>query len=183
MEKLIDDDLIRESQRGSRSAFEQLLELLYDTIYRFALKWAGCVTDAEDITQQVCVKLARAIQQFRFESAFTTWLYRVVMNCAKDWSRSQQRHRHSPDDTHAQEAVSSETSLEAGTELDRVLAVVANMGEGYLETIILVYAEGFSHREAGEILGVKESTISWRLHEIKKRLKRYQQHENLGVAQ
>jgi RNA polymerase sigma-70 factor (ECF subfamily) len=44
------------------------------------------------------------------------------------------------------------------------------MGEDFKETALLVLAEGFSHREAGEMLGVKEGTISWRLHEIRRQL-------------
>ena len=44
------------------------------------------------------------------------------------------------------------------------------MGEDFKETALLVLAEGFTHREAGEMLGVKEGTISWRLHEIRRQL-------------
>ncbi len=191
MENSVDEGLIRASQRGDRSAFAQLLELVYGLIYRFAFKWAGCDTDAEDITQQACMKLARVIKQFRFESAFTTWLYRLVINCAKDWLRAQSRHRSvgssvefshgrvgSPERVDSPEqygTCSSDNTTEAGAELERVLTIVDSMGDGYRESLLLVYAEGLTHREAAEVLSVKESTISWRLHEVKKRLKQHQE--------
>lgn len=172
MQEAVDENLIRASQRGDRSAFERLLSLIYDMIYRFALRWLGRVSDAEDVTQQVCIKLARVIQQFRFESAFSTWLYRLVVNCAKDWQRSQNRHHHEELGSDSLPPESSpDHAIEASSELARVLSLVAAMGDGYREALILVYGEGFSHAEAGEVLGVKESTVSWRLHEIRKRLK------------
>lgn len=184
MTNVIDDSLIRSSQAGDRSAFERLLELIYDMIYRFALRWSGCVSDAEDITQQACIKLAKVIGQFRFESAFTTWLYRLVINCAKDWSRAQQRHRQTSGVQHIAEAaevsVSSDGALEASSEITRVLALVDKMGKGFRETLLLVYAEGMSHKEAAEILGLKESTVSWRLHEIKKQLNQHDQQSDSG---
>jgi len=163
----IDDELIRQSQRGNRTAFARLLDSIYDLIFRFALKWVDRVSDAEDITQQVCIKLAAVIRQFRFESAFTTWLYRIVLNCVRDWQRKTKTH---VSDEHIPESAGSATSIEAEAELQRVLNEVDSLGKGFKETLLLVYGEGFSHAEAATILGVKESTISWRLHQIRKAL-------------
>ena len=66
-----DEALIRAAQAGDAQAFEQLLERHYETLYRFAYKWCGNRADAEDVTQQACVKLARALASYRFESTFT----------------------------------------------------------------------------------------------------------------
>lgn len=164
----IDESLIRDSQKGDRNAFARLLAIVYDLIYCFALKWLDQASDAEDVTQLVCVKLAKVIRQFRFESAFTTWLYRIVVNCVRDWQRSQKRHLH--EDISAAEDHASEQTSESEAELQRVLAEVESMGKGYKETLLLVYAEGFTHAEAAQILDVKESTVSWRLHHIRKHL-------------
>ncbi len=169
---MVEDKLIRAAQGGNAKAFAVLLSLVYDVIYRFAFKWAGHKHNAEDITQQACIKLAKAIQQFRFESAFTSWLYRLVLNCANDWGRSEKRH-HSRDDSPAAAHVDSGSSgtTEAPTELARVLAQVEAMGKGFKDTLLLVLAEGMTHAEAACVLEVKESTVSWRIHEIRKQLK------------
>ena len=190
---MIDDALIHSCQRGDSSAFERLLAILYDVIYRFALRWAGTVADAEDITQQACIKLARVIGQFRFESAFTTWLYTLVLNCANDWSRKERRHRHSSgSDSDASLESGQETyggahgsdttyqATEADRELQRVLAQVDRMGKGFKETVILVYGEGQSHQEAAAVMGIKESTVSWRLHEIRQQLKAQTEREGIS---
>ena len=52
-----------------------------------AFKLCGNKEDAEDITQNACIKLARSIDTFRFQSAFLSWLYRLVINTAKDWKK------------------------------------------------------------------------------------------------
>ncbi len=60
----------------------------------------------------------------------------------------------------------------------QVLSQLDGIGEGMKETALLVHAEGFSHAEAGEILGVSESTISWRIHTMRKHMTRRDQVAN-----
>jgi len=163
------DELIRQAQQGNEAAFEQLLNSCYDRMFRYAMKWSGNRADAEDITHQACLKLTRGLPQFRFESAFTTWLYRLVVNCALDWQKAHQRHEHQDLEPSIETSV-SDNSPEVDIQLRQVLKQIEELGEGYRETVLLVFAEGLSHREAGEVLNVRESTISWRIHEIRKRL-------------
>ena len=164
-----DEALIRAAQAGDGEAFERLLERHYDTLYRFAYRWCGNRTDAEDVTQQACLKLARALDSYRFESAFSTWLYRVVVNCAKDWKRSQDRHPNSEPIAAADSASPASASVEHTAYLHQLLRQLEALPEGIKETLLLVHAEGLTHGEAARVLDVKESTVSWRLHEFRKR--------------
>jgi RNA polymerase sigma factor (sigma-70 family) len=160
--------LIRRAQGGDVASFAQLLDLHYGAIYRFAWKWCGHRANAEDIAQQSCIKLANSLAQYRFEAAFTSWLYQLVINCARDWQRSQQRHEHDelPEDAPLSDASRAEDHIY----LAQLLEQLNELGEGMKETALLVHAEGLSHAEAGEILGVAESTISWRVHTIRKHM-------------
>lgn len=162
-----DEALIRGAQAGDARAFEQLLECHYDTLFRFAYKWCGNRADAEDVTQQACIKLSRSLGQFRFESAFTSWLYRVVINCARDWARSQGRHASEPLEM-ADDVASGDASVERQVYLWQLLHQLDALPEGIKETLLLVHAEGLTHGEAAKVLDVKESTVSWRLHEFRK---------------
>lgn len=158
-------ETIRRAQRGDRDAFSRLVEDHYASMFRFACRYCADRQDAEDVTQQACMKLARAIGQFRFESAFSTWLYRLVINCARDWHKSQRAGlREELND------VSTGDPVESAVLLRQVIGLVEQMGEGFRESLVLVIAEGLTHAEAAAILEVKESTVSWRLHEIRKRL-------------
>jgi RNA polymerase sigma-70 factor (ECF subfamily) len=165
-----DTDLIRRAQSGDATSFAELLDLYYDTIHRFAWKWCGHAANADDIAQQACLKLASSLGQYRFQAAFTSWLYRLVISCAVDWKRSQQRHDHDEllEDVPAFESGNAEESIY----LLQLLEQLDKLGEGMKETALLVHAEGLSHAEAGTILGVSESTISWRLHIIRKQMSR-----------
>lgn len=167
-----DAQLLAAAAGGDRQAFAQVLDEHYERIYHFAFRWCGNETDAEDITQQACIKLANSIHQFRGEAAFTSWLYRLVVNCAKDWQKSHARHQ---GDAMPELEPALHDSGSRGILLQQVLQAIAVMGEGFKETALLVLAEGFSHREAGELLGVKESTISWRLHEMRRQLTNLEQ--------
>ena len=163
-----DQALIRKAQGGDATAFAEVLDLHYDTIYRFAWKWCGHKTNAEDIAQLACMKLAGSLKQFRFQSAFTSWLYRLVISCAQDWQRSQARHAH--DEMPATETQGECSPAEDRIYLTQLLEQLGELGEGMKEAALLVHAEGLSHAEAGAILGVSESTISWRLHTIRRHM-------------
>ena len=165
-----DEALIRAAQAGDAQAFEHLLERHYETLYRFAYKWCGNRADAEDVTQQACVKLARVLASYRFESAFTSWLYRVVINCAKDWARREERHAQASmeESREAQEGFSAGNTVEHQAYLRQLLSKLDALPAGLKETLLLVHGEGLTHSEAARVLDVKDSTVSWRLHEFRK---------------
>jgi RNA polymerase sigma factor (sigma-70 family) len=168
--------LIRGAQGGNPVLFAELVDLHYDTIYRFAWKWCGHRADAQDIAQQACMKLAQSLGQFRFQAAFTSWLYRLVVSCARDWQRAQRRHSHAelPEDAPAADSGRAEDAVH----LQQLLEQLDGLGTGMRETALLVHAEGLSHAEAGAVLGVSESTISWRIHTMRKHMNRREQIAN-----
>lgn len=166
--------LITTAQQGDSHAFGQLLGQRYDQIFRFACRWCGNTADAEDVTQLACMKLAQNLGQYRFEAAFSTWLYRLVINCAKDWHRSQTRHQHDGIEAIA-ELTHQDQRAETGIYLQQILRWLDSLAEGFKETALLVHAEGLTHAEAASVLQIKESTVSWRLHEIRKQLQQRQQ--------
>ncbi|MGB4106535.1 MAG: RNA polymerase sigma factor [Alphaproteobacteria bacterium] len=162
-----DRELIKRAQSGDTGAFEALVNRHYETMFRMAYKFSGNRQDAEDITQESCLRLARGLHSFKGESAFTSWLYRLVVNTGKDWYRSNNRHPKSDEGLEtAQVSAKSEDQLYA----KQVIAAVYDLPEGERDALLLVMSEGLSHKEAGKILGCKESTISWRIHEARKKL-------------
>ena len=164
-----DIETLKLAQSGDRAAFGQVVDVCYDSIFRFAMKYTGHRQDAEDVAQQACIKLAKSIGTYRFESAFTSWLYQLVLNCARDWSRQQSRH-HADEFVEEHGESENDASGESRVYLHQLLSRVEIMGEGFREALVLVVGEGMNHAEAAQLLGVKESTVSWRLHEIRKKL-------------
>jgi len=166
-----DRELAMQSCAGNRAAFQQLLERHYDTAYRFAYRFTRNVEDAEDIAQDVCLGLARNLKSYRGKSQFTTWLYTVVINACRDHLRKQK----SSQTLQANYAVFRERDEadqrhDAGR-LDWLSEAVVMLEPKLRETAILVLAEDLSHGQAATALGCAESTVSWRMHEIRKKLK------------
>ena len=80
----VDGGLARRAAAGDREAFGALLERHYDRIYRIGARVLGDADEAADLAQDVCVALPARLASWRGESRFTTWLYRVVVNAARD---------------------------------------------------------------------------------------------------
>jgi RNA polymerase sigma-70 factor, ECF subfamily len=80
-------ELIREAQKGSRSAFEALVRQYDQPVLRLALRLTGSEQDAQDIHQEAFLKAYRYLANFRFECSFYTWIYRIVTNLCLDHLR------------------------------------------------------------------------------------------------
>ncbi|MDZ7271599.1 MAG: sigma-70 family RNA polymerase sigma factor, partial [candidate division KSB1 bacterium] len=79
--------LIRRAQQGDSQAFDQLVRRHDRQVLSLAYDLTGNIEDAKDIYQEVFLRTYRRIQSFRFESAFSTWLYRITLNCALSFRR------------------------------------------------------------------------------------------------
>jgi RNA polymerase sigma-70 factor (ECF subfamily) len=88
-----DAELIREAQRGSRAAFEELVRQYDRPVLRLALHLTGSEQDAQDIYQEAFLKAYRHLGNFRFECSFYTWLYRIVTNLCLDHLRKRRTRR------------------------------------------------------------------------------------------
>lgn len=166
-----DSELVARARAGERYAFSQLVERHYDFIFRVACKWSGRRSDAEDVAQEVCIKLATAIKSFDGRAAFTSWLYRVTLNAVRDMQRSRARRGRHVDALAQVSPDSAPPDQEDATAISELWAAVATLPDKQREAVMLVYAEDMNHAAAAEIMGCKESTVSWHVHEAKKTLR------------
>jgi len=163
--------LVRRAAGGDRGAFARLIDRHYGFIHRVAAKWIGSAADAEDIAQDVCVKLAGTVGSFDGRCSFSTWLYRIVLNVVRDRQRQRTRERRRDRaflDVHC--LVEAPGQEDAAT-LGELWRAVAALPERQRDAVMLVYAEDLSHLEAAEILDVSENTVSWYVHQARKTLR------------
>ena len=166
-----DGTLTRRAAAGDRDAFAALLERHYDRIYRVGCRVLGDPDAAADLAQDVCISLPAKLASWRGESKFTTWLYRVVVNAAHDaLRRNAVRLRN--ERIHAEaDALARAGNAARECEASWLRQALGRLPEELRTTVALVLEEGLRHAEAGEVLGVSESTVSWRMHEVRKRLR------------
>ena len=93
LNRVNDADLIREAQRGSRNAFEELVRQYDQAVLRLALHLTGSEAEAQDIYQEAFLKAYRHLGNFRFECSFYTWMYRIVTNLCLDHLRKRKTRR------------------------------------------------------------------------------------------
>lgn len=166
-----DQTLVARAQRGERAAFQMLLERHYAAMFRIAYRFMGQMQDAEDIAQDICVGLADKLATFRGDSSFSTWLYRIVVNACRDRQKRQSLHQGLNRRYLELEAAHRSEGREADRQAARLYRAIGGLDEPLKETALLLLAKEVSHAEAGRILGCAESTISWRMLEVRKRLK------------
>jgi RNA polymerase sigma-70 factor (ECF subfamily) len=165
-----DGQLAARAGEGDRAAFATLVERHYDFIHRVAYRLTGRRDDAEDVAQEVCVRLGRAMAGYRGGAAFTTWLYAIVLNAARDQMRRNARES-AKADAFGIHALVSETTEAPDDAAEALWAAVRKLPDKQREAVSLVYGEGLSHAEAADVMAVAEPTVSWHIHEAKKRLK------------
>lgn len=166
-----DNSLVRQVAAGDSDAFAALLERHYDRIYRIGVRILGRTDEAEDLAQEICMALPGKLASYRGESRFTTWLYRVVVNAAHDALRRKAT-RQRGEQGYAE--FNTLTHTVNGADMSESLwlrQALGQLSESLRITVFLVIEEGLGHAEAGEALGIPEATVSWRMYEVRKRLR------------
>ena len=163
----ISAEVLEACRRGDRDAFRALYEAYKDRVYSLAYYYFHADSDAAgEVTQQVFLKLMREMSRFRGESAFSTWLYRLVVNACVDRSRSRRKDAFGEDPivlermaTHA-----SHEDLFAQREVaESVQQAISALPAKLRVAILLRYFEDLSYAEMATALNCSIGTVASRL--------------------
>ena len=164
-----DEWLARAAAEGDPAAFSTLVERHYDALFRLCFRLTGSRAEAEDLTQDICAALPSKLQGFRGDARVTTWLYRIAVNKAHDLRRRQASADRAAAGWGDAELARRAEADDSAAWIGWLMAAMARLKEDLRDTLALVL-DDMTHAEAAEILGVSESTISWRVWEARKRL-------------
>ena len=167
-EQLISGQVIEACQQGDRAAFQLLFETYKDKVFSIAVySSGGDRAVADDVTQQIFLKLFTAIRQFRGNSEFTTWLYRLVVNACLDERRRRRRllplgetvAMSNPSEKKPQEKQYARREVS-----EAVQAAIGELKPKFRLPILLKYIEGLSYEEIASVMGCSKGTVASRLN-------------------
>jgi len=165
-----DDPLIERAIKGDELALDQLFRRYYATMNRFAQKICPDPSDAEDVAQDAFIKLMGSIRTFDRRSAFTSWLYRVVLNKAIDFRRRSARRGKLTDDLRLILPNKGEATQDIIVTARQVVEIILEFPERERDAALLVLGEGLTHAQAAEIIGCPTGTIGWLLNKVSTKL-------------
>jgi RNA polymerase sigma-70 factor, ECF subfamily len=151
--------LVREAQRGSVEAFEELFRSHWPRAYRAALLVVGDAAAAEDIAQESFLAAVRALDRFDRRRPFGPWLHRIVVNRAIDWARARAVRRESFWDAAEPATEDREPSGRAGT----LAAGLAELQPEQRAVIVLRYLLEYTPGEIARLLDLPRGTVNSRL--------------------
>lgn len=185
-----DSDLISQAAGGDAAAFQALVERHRSMVYRVAYQFAGNHYDAEDIAQEVFIKVYRSLDRFRQDAQLSSWLYRIVMNACIDHRRRQSPAGSAPFGEDAEQKMLNTPEETPGPE-DRAYAgelgvvlesAVAALPKGQRIVFVMRHHQGLKLCEIADALGLAEGTVKRQLHAAVHRLRQALADANVTVG-
>jgi RNA polymerase sigma-70 factor (ECF subfamily) len=173
---LPDDDIIVLINRGNVNAFQCLVERYEDDIASVVIGMLGNVPDAEDIGQEIFIRVYKSLKNFRFRSSFKTYLVRIAMNvCLDEIKKKKKRMVFAP----AEEEYKNSNPEIGGQDFeirDSVNKALRELDIPQRSVVILRMIEGYSTKETSVILKIPEGTVLSRLARAQEKLRELLHH-------
>ncbi|MBE6985701.1 MAG: sigma-70 family RNA polymerase sigma factor [Ruminococcaceae bacterium] len=173
---------IKKAAKGDASAFEELLLRYHGQIYNLCLRMTGNPDDAADLTQEAFLKVWKNLESFQFDSAFSTWLYRLASNCCLDFLRSQKRRPtvsltvENEEDEQVMDIPDAQPTPEEQAvkqeEKEQLHLAMQMLDEEQRQILTLRVVNDLSYTEIADILRVKEGTVKSRLSRARENLRK-----------
>lgn len=174
-ERDVDADLVKRVQQGDKRAFDLLVLKYQRRIMRLLSRMVRDPAEVEDVTQETFIKAYRALAQFRGESAFYTWLYRIAINTARNWQASANRRPLLINPTENDEGETfdqienltdistPESEMVSKQVVETVNAAIAALPEELRTAIVLREIEGMSYEDIAQTMGCPIGTVRSRI--------------------
>jgi RNA polymerase sigma-70 factor (ECF subfamily) len=173
------DALIEKAQDGDVHAFETLLAEHLPRVRRFARGFAASESDAEDLAQEALLKVYKSLRLFRYQSAFSTWLYAVVRNVFLDATKSRAGRERSLEESlqpvHTRDMAGgarADERLDREEDRQRLWRALREVPAEFRTALVLFDIEGKTYDEVAAIENVPVGTVKSRLSRGRSHLRR-----------
>ncbi|MCY3650113.1 MAG: RNA polymerase sigma factor [Acidimicrobiaceae bacterium] len=168
--------LVELAKSGDREAFDRLVRITHSDAYALAVRLTGSTEDARDVVQEAYLRAYKSVGRFRGEAMFSTWLYRIVANCATTHLSRRQRHRHDHLGAH-------DDVIDTRPDHDPVLqgdladlrenldAAIRELPARLRSVVVLRDMYDLPHEAIAAELGISVTAAKVRLHRARRRLR------------
>jgi RNA polymerase sigma-70 factor (ECF subfamily) len=168
-----DSELVRQIQSGEAAAFDELMRRYKRPVVNFVFRMLGNAEDADDVAQDVFVRVYQNLDAYRPEMKFSTWLFASARNAAIDRIRWRSRHRTESIESAPEIVASSGTAEEVNAREigDQIAAAIAKLPEDQKTAIVLSEYHGMSYAEIAGVMRCSEKSVESRLYRAKQTLR------------
>ncbi len=161
----LDDKLLRKAQRGDAQAFSVIVSTYQTPVFNYVLRLVGDRGLAEDLTQEVFLRVHQSLPRFSFRSKFTTWLFQVAKNRVFDELRARDRRVRTVDMERTVEPLSVvDAPIERAELIESLWAAIDELNADLKAALLLRDVVGLSYNEIADSLEIPLSTVKWRIY-------------------
>jgi RNA polymerase sigma-70 factor (ECF subfamily) len=193
-------EIVKRVTRGDTEAFGDLVGEYESFVYNTICQTIGNKNEAYDVSQEVFIKAFKAIKQFKGESKFSTWLYRITLNAAKDYLRFNKKTRNNvsltdyteddensgdlntskpPEPIEESDSSRPEEAFERKEKQRVIREAIQNLTEDHRNVVVLRDMEGYSYEDIAQMLDIEVGTVKSRLNRARNSIKEYLLSRNL----
>lgn len=171
-------ELAKRTCEGDISAFNELVEMYKKKVYYIAYRIHGDHDDAEDISQEVFIKVFKSIDRFRFDAKLSTWIYQISVNTSIDALRNRKSKQEMMETVHLESlppgagAAGPAEQITRDMLLQRIRQSLPDLSKKERMAFTMHYFNEFKLREIGEMLGLSVNTIKTLLLRAKRKLRK-----------
>jgi RNA polymerase sigma-70 factor (ECF subfamily) len=175
-----DPEVLRKAQRGDAQAFTAIVRAYQDPIFNYILRLVGDRGLAEDLTQEVFVRVQHSLPGFSFRSKFTTWLFQVTKNRVVDELRARERRPQCVEFDAVAPLHAAEAPIERSEAIQALWSAVEHLNVDLKTALLLRDVVGLSYNEIADTLEVTLSTVKWRIFKARETVRLALVRDGLG---
>ncbi|WP_066506685.1 RNA polymerase sigma factor [Abyssisolibacter fermentans] len=170
-----EEKALRRVKDGFHEDFEIIVDLYKNRVFSMAYSYTKDYVEAQDLAQEIFIKVFKGINNFRFDSKFSTWLYRVAVNLCIDWAKKKRLKIVDDSEKLLAKVIDNknlpqECILENEQKQD-VHKAISELPEIYKSVIILYHFNNISYNQISTILDIPVKTVETRLYRARRKLK------------
>jgi RNA polymerase sigma-70 factor (ECF subfamily) len=177
-----DPAILRRARQGDQQAFDVIVHSYQRLVFTYLYRLVDDRRLAEDLTQDVFLKVYRGLPGFTEGSAFTTWLFQIAKNAVIDELRSIERRPQSVNIDDVPPPMLVEARFEQAEPIEALWAAVATLNVDLRTALLLRDVVGLSYTEIADSLEITLATVKWRIHKARESVQAALEREGFGRA-